>query len=153
MRGKLHYWDMHFWSGSLKWIDLTMLVPKYGIRCTNQNGKKWLDKTKYCTIKWCGRNLHVLLESFHNFLQGPCFLQCEFIPKTEVIIPITMLPTSRLNNSPSYIQATSIGVLNQQKNASSWARLPCKRILFHFTSQNICSARQAGLNYLEILVF
>ena len=31
-----------------------------------------------------------------------------------------------------------------KKIVSSWARLPSRRILFHNTSQNICSERQAG---------
>ena len=34
--------------------------------------------------------------------------------------------------------------LISKKIVSSWARLPCRRILFHNTSQNICSERQAG---------
>ena len=43
------------------------------------------------------------------------FQQCEFIPKTKVIMAIIIIPTLRIDKSPSHLQPTSSGVLDQQK--------------------------------------
>ena len=43
------------------------------------------------------------------------FHQCEFIPKTNVIMPIIIIPTLRIDKSPSHLQATYSVVLDQQK--------------------------------------
>ena len=65
------------------------------------------------------------------------FRQCEFIPKTNVIMPIISIAILRIDKSPSHLQATSSGVLDQQKDVSARASFPCRRILFHYTtSQN-----------------
>ena len=83
------------------------------------------------------------------------FHQCEFIPKTNVIMPIIIIPTLRIDKSPSHLQATSSGVLDQQKDVSARASFPCRRILFYYTSQNSLQFEAGFTNHFEpwLLVF